>query len=97
MASRAYLLIKVSDTLDKDAFIEAVSELEKKFEVDFVDPVVGKYDLVVMIETSGSIDELARSIENLSWITKVEVLKFVALQDKRCLSLYDIESLLGGA
>jgi len=97
MASRAYFLINVSENLDRDGFIEAAAELEKKFEVDFVDPVVGKYDLVVMVETSGSIEDLADSIEKFSWVKKVEILKTVPAQRKRNLSPLDIESFLGGA
>ncbi|NLO89652.1 MAG: hypothetical protein GX088_04910 [Clostridia bacterium] len=97
MASRAYFLINVSENLDRDGFIEAALELERKLEVDFVDPVVGNYDLVVMVETNGSLEDMADSIAKLSWVKKIEVLKTVPLQRKRSLTPLEIESFLGGA
>jgi len=94
MVLRSYFLINVSGDLKQEDFDEKILKLEENFEVDFVDPVIGDYDLVVMIETSSSIEEVARKIEELPWVSELKILKTISPAQKHRASKKELLNLL---
>lgn len=78
MRLRAYLMVDVADEMDQKQFVEALRELEKIQGVDFVDPVFGGCDMVVMVEAPVSIEALADKIREKPWIKNLDVLRIVS-------------------
>ncbi len=72
MGLRAYLLVEVADDVEQQQFIAALRKLEDTPGVDFVDPVIGSHDIVIMVEAPVTVEALANKIriEN-KWIKKV--------------------------
>ena len=82
MGLRAYLLVNAKDDVRHDDFRKAVLDLEDLIEVDFVDPVVGSCDMVVMIEAAVSVEAVARKITSLYWVENVSALKIVSIFER---------------
>jgi hypothetical protein len=83
MGLRAYLLVTANDDVGQREFVDALLDLEKVPEVDFVDPVVGNVtDIVVMIEAPVSIEAVARKIEARPWVKDVKVLRIISLFER---------------
>lgn len=83
MGLRAYLMIAANDDVGQNEFVDALLELEKVPEVDFVDPVVGNLaDVVVMIEAPVSIEAVTRKIEARPWVKEVKVLRIISLFER---------------
>ncbi|MDD5657106.1 MAG: Lrp/AsnC family transcriptional regulator [Elusimicrobia bacterium] len=78
MALRAYLLIKLSDQVGRDEAQRALRQVEAMPEVDFADPTVGGYDLVLMVETADSVGALADQVAKFPWVRTLEVLKIAS-------------------
>ncbi|MBE0446921.1 MAG: hypothetical protein IBX64_02250 [Actinobacteria bacterium] len=83
MGLRAYLLIDVVDDVDQQQFIEIVRELEEMKGIEFVDPVTGSCDLVIMVETPLSVEALVNKIRAEQWLKKIEVLRIVSIFERR--------------
>ncbi|GAI55452.1 unnamed protein product [marine sediment metagenome] len=49
MGLRAYLLVKVKDSIEQGEFTQAIKEVEREPGVEFVDPVIGSFDMMVMV------------------------------------------------
>lgn len=75
MGLRAYLMLKFADSLSQDKLSSALRELEEMDEVDFVDPVQGSWDAMVIVEASSSVEAVARKIRKKEWVSKLEILK----------------------
>jgi len=87
MGLRAYLLVTANDEVGQNEFVDALLELEKVPEVDFVDPVVGNLaDIVVMIEAPVSIEAVARKIEARPWVKAVRTLRIISLFERHTAS-----------
>ncbi|SHE66248.1 hypothetical protein SAMN02745133_00868 [Desulforamulus putei DSM 12395] len=86
MGLRAYLMVTVHDDVDQQGFVQILRELEEMIEVDFVDPVVGRCDIVIMIEAPVTVQEVANKIEKLPWVKKLETLKIVSLFERHSAS-----------
>lgn len=82
MGMRAYFFINVSDDMTQDQFANEMMELEKVPEVDFVDPVVGDYDVVVMVEAPVSVEALANKIKEKPWVKELRILRIVSLFER---------------
>lgn len=82
MGLRAYLMVNVKDQCRYDQFQKAVMELEDMLEVDFVDPVVGATDIMVMIEAAVSVESVARTIEEKPWVESVSIFKIVSIFER---------------
>jgi DNA-binding Lrp family transcriptional regulator len=78
MALRAYLLVKISDNVDRETAEKALRQVEALPEVDFADPVVGSYDLVLMVETAESVGGVAETVSRFPWVKSVETLKITS-------------------
>ena len=75
MGLRAYLLVKMDDDMERDASEKALRQVEAMPEVDFADPVVGGWDLVLMVETSESVSAVADKVSKFPWVKQVDMLK----------------------
>jgi len=82
MGLRAYLLVNAKDEVRHDDFRKAILDLEDLIEVDFVDPVVGSCDMVVMIEAPVSVEAVTRKITSLFWVENVSTLKIVSIFER---------------
>jgi len=82
MGLRAYLLVNAKDEVRHDDFRKAILDLEDLIEVDFVDPVVGSCDMVVMIEAPVSVEAVTRKITSLYWVENVSTLKIVSIFER---------------
>lgn len=82
MGLRAYFLVNAKDDVEQKEFVNGVLEMEEITEVDFVDPVVGDYDVVVMIEAPVSVEKVARKIEQLPWVKELKILKITSIFER---------------
>jgi DNA-binding Lrp family transcriptional regulator len=78
MALRAYLLIKLSESVERHEAEKALRKIEAMPEVDFADPTVGSYDLVAMVEASENVGAIADQVAQLPWVRSLEVLRIAA-------------------
>jgi hypothetical protein len=79
MALRAYLMVKVIQDMKPAELLREMQELENFPGVDFVDPVIGSSDVVIMIEAPVTVESIANKIKQRPWITHVEILRVVSL------------------
>lgn len=82
MGLRAYLLVDVADDMDQQKFVQAVRDLEEVQGIDFVDPVIGGYDMVIMVEAPVSVEALANKIRESSWVKNLEMLRIVSIYER---------------
>ncbi|MHB8840275.1 MAG: hypothetical protein ACYC56_00575 [Candidatus Aquicultor sp.] len=82
MGLRAYLMVDVVDDMDQQQFVKAVRELEEIQGVDFVDPVIGDCDMVIMVEAPVSIESLSNKIRENSWVKNIEMLRIVSIYER---------------
>jgi len=83
MGLRAYFFIDVADDMTQQEFVKELMELERMPEVDFVDPVVGDYDVVVMVEAPVSVEALANKFKEKPWIKELRILRIVSLFERQ--------------
>ena len=77
--SRAYFLINAADNMDQREFIKAVRDIEETPGVDYVDPVLGPPDMVVMVDASAGVDVLAAEIKAKPWVKDMQVLPLASV------------------
>ncbi|MCL6472743.1 MAG: hypothetical protein K6T91_08035 [Firmicutes bacterium] len=82
MGLRAYFLVDVVDDMDQRQFIQAVRDLEEENGVDFVDPVIGSRDMVIMVEAPVSVEAIANKIKANPWVKQLEILSIVSLYER---------------
>lgn len=82
MGLRAYLLVDVVDDMDQQQFVQAVRDLEEEHTVDFVDPVIGGCDMVIMVEAPVSVEVVANKIKENTWVKNIEMLRIVSLYER---------------
>ena len=82
MGLRAYLLIDVTDDMDQSEFIKMLRELEEMPGVDFVDPVVGSRDMVVMVDAPVTVEAVASKIQAKGWVKNMEILRIVSMFER---------------
>lgn len=82
MGLRAYLLVNAKDEVTHEEFRKSILDLEDMIEVDFVDPVVGTCDMIIMIEAAVSVEGVARKIMALEWVDNVGILKIVSIFER---------------
>jgi hypothetical protein len=90
MGLRAYLLIDVSEDMEQREFIEELRQLEDMPGVDFVDPVIGPCDIVVMVDAPVTVEAIAKKIQEKKWVTKIEVLRIVSMFERHRASKRDL-------
>jgi DNA-binding Lrp family transcriptional regulator len=82
MGLRAYLMVDVADDMEQRQFIDVLRELEEAPGVDFVDPVIGEHDMVVMVDAPVTVEAVANKIRDKAWAKKVEILRIVSMFER---------------
>jgi len=76
MATSAYLLIRASEALRHDGYLEALEELWALPEVEYVEPVSGLYDCVARVEAPIiRLTPLVHEVMAKSWVADVQLLR----------------------
>ena len=82
MGLRAYLLVDVVDDMEQGEFIKVLRELEEAPGVDFVDPVIGSRDMVIMVDAPVTVEAIASKIRDKSWVKGMEILRIVSMFER---------------
>ena len=82
MGLRAYLLVDIVDDMRQDEFIKELRELEEIPGVDFVDPVIGSRDLVIMIDAPVTVNAIANKIKSRPGVKNMEILRIVSMFER---------------
>jgi len=82
MGLRAYLLVDVADDLQQNEFIQELRELEDMPGIDFVDPVIGSHDMVIMVEAPVTVEAIANKIRAKGWVKDMEILRIVSMFER---------------
>jgi hypothetical protein len=82
MGLRAYLLVDVNDGIDQKEFITEMRQLEEMPGIDFVDPVIGPCDLIVMVDAPITVESIARKIQEKPWVKNIEILRIVSIYER---------------
>ncbi|MBN2496874.1 MAG: hypothetical protein JXR96_19950 [Deltaproteobacteria bacterium] len=71
MAHRAYVLANLDQGTERDGVVQVIRMMEQIDEVSFAEPVLGAFDLVVLVESDSSVEQV---VDKLSAIDKVREL-----------------------
>jgi hypothetical protein len=82
MGLRAYLMVNIKDGMEQSDLIRALRELEDTPGVDFVDPVIGTKDLVLMVDAPVTVEAIANKIRSNSWVKDTEILRIVSMYER---------------
>jgi len=74
MAMSAYLLIRASEAVRNNGYLEALEDLWALPEVEYVEPVSGMYDCVARVEVPIRLIFLIHKVMAKSWVERVHVL-----------------------
>ena len=86
MGVRAYLLVDVADDMEQQEFVTTLRELEEMPGVDFVDPVIGSHDMVIMIDAPVTVEAIASKIRAKKWVKDLEILRIVSMFERHRVS-----------
>jgi len=95
MGLRAYLLVDVVDEMEQQEFIEVLRELEEMPEVDFVEPVIGLHDMVVMVDAPVTVETIANKVSSKNGVKAVEIIKVISLFERHRASKRELLEALG--
>ena len=95
MGLRAYLLVDVVDEMEQQEFIEVLRELEEMPEVDFVEPVIGLHDMVVMVDAPVTVEAIANKVSSKNGVKAVEIIKVISLFERHRISKRELLKTLG--
>jgi DNA-binding Lrp family transcriptional regulator len=82
MGLRAYLMVNVADDMEQQEFIKVLRQMEGMPGVDFVDPVIGSHDMVMMVDAPVTVEALASKIREKSWVKDMEILRIVGMFER---------------
>jgi len=82
MGLRAYLLVDVADDMEQQEFIKVLRQLEEMPGVDFVDPVIGSHDMIIMVDAPVTVEAIASKIRDKSWVKNMEILRIVSMFER---------------
>lgn len=82
MGLRAYLLVDVADDIQQKDFIRELREMEDMPGIDFVDPVIGPHDMVIMVEAPVTVEAIASKIRAKEWVKNMEILRIVSMFER---------------
>ena len=82
MGLRAFLLVDVVDDMEQQEFIKVLRQLEEMPGVDFVDPVIGSRDMVIMVDAPVTVEAIASKIRDKSWVKDMEILRIVSMFER---------------
>jgi len=86
MGVRAYLLVNVTDDMEQQQFITTLRELEEMPGIDFVDPVIGSHDMVIMVDAPVTVEAIASKIRAKKWAKDLEILRIVSMFERHRVS-----------
>jgi len=86
MGVRAYLLVDVTDDIEQQEFITTLRELEEMPGVDFVDPVIGSHDIVIIVDAPVTVEAIASQIRAKKWVKDLEILRIVSMFERHQVS-----------
>ena len=72
-------MVNVKDNIEQSRLIKGLRELEETPGVDFVDPVIGPKDVVVMVGAPVIVESIAEKIRHDFWIKDTEILRIVGM------------------
>lgn len=75
-------MITVQDDIVGEKFVNILRELEDMVDVDFVDPVEGHCDIVVMLDAPVAVAATAEKIVTLPWVKSLATLKIVSIFER---------------
>lgn len=82
MGLRAYFLVNVVGNMQQGDFIKALRDLEEMPGVDFVDPVIGARDLMVMVDAPVTVEAIANKIKAKDWVKSMEIMRIVSIFER---------------
>jgi hypothetical protein len=82
MGVRAYLLVEVADDMEQQDFITTLRQMEEMPGVDFVDPVIGSKDMVIMVDAPVTVEAIASKIRAKDWVKNLEILRIVSMFER---------------
>ena len=82
MGLRAYFMVTTKDDLTQQEFVKAVREMEDMPGIDFVDPVIGSRDMVIMVDAPITVEALAKKTQAKPWVKDMEVLRIVSIFER---------------
>jgi DNA-binding Lrp family transcriptional regulator len=82
MGLRAYLLVNVVDDMEQQEFIKVLRQLEEMPGVDFVDPVIGSRDMIILVDSPTTVEALASKIRAKGWIKDMDILRIVSMSER---------------
>ena len=82
MGVRAYLLVNVADDMEQQDFITTLRELEEMPGIDFVDPVIGSQDMIIMVDAPVTVEAIASKIRAKGWVKDLEILRIVSMFER---------------
>lgn len=82
MGLRAYLLVNVVDDMEQQEFIKVLRQLEGMPGIDFVDPVIGSHDMIMMVDAPVTVEALASKIREKSWVKDMQILRIVGMFER---------------
>jgi len=83
MATKAYFMIKVAEEFCTDGYQEIIGELKALPEVKNVEPVRGRYNLLVEVEAPIRVIMVAHKIMPMKWVERLNILTVEPVQDDR--------------
>jgi len=86
MGLRAYLLVDVTDDMGQEDFTNTLKELEEIPGVDFVDPVIGSHNMVIMVDAPVTVEAVASKIQAKDWVKKLEILRIISASERHQVS-----------
>jgi hypothetical protein len=86
MGLRAYLLVDVADEMEQREFAKALRELEEMSGIDFVDPVIGSHDMVIMVDAPVTVEAVANKVRNKEWVKSIEIMRIVSMFERHRVS-----------
>lgn len=82
MGVRAYILATAQDDVEQGEFVNILRELENIHGVDFVDPVIGNTDMVIMVDAPVTVQDIVNRITAKKWCKEVQVLRIVSMFER---------------
>lgn len=82
MGLRAYLLVTACDEVEQGEFVKILRDLEEMPGVDFVDPVIGNTDMVIMIDAPVTVQDVANKVAAKKWCKELQVLRIVSMFER---------------
>ena len=94
MGVRAYLLVEVVDDMEQQEFVSTLKSLEEMPGVDFVDPVIGTADMLIMVDAPVTVEAIAGKIREQKWVKKLEILRIVSMFERHRASKQELSKVM---